>query len=70
MAQKVQKRYALNIQGVVEINDGHINILVEDRGEFDLANLMNAFDGNECKISVHYDEECTPEVDEETGEVI
>lgn len=70
MAQKVQKKYTLNIQGVVEIDDGRINICVEDRGEFDLSELMKAFDGNECKISVSYDEEYAPEIDEETGEVI
>ena len=70
MAQKVQKKYALNIQGVVEIDDGRINIYVEDHGEYDLADLMKAFDGNECKISVSYDEEYTPEVNEETGEVV
>lgn len=72
MAQKVQKKYSLNIQGVVEIDDGHIIVYVEDKGEYDLATLMNAFDGNECKISVSYDEEYgeSVEVDEETGEVI
>ena len=72
MAQKVQRKYALNIQGVVEINDGRITVSVEDRGEFDLAELMKAFDGNECKISVSYDEEYgeSVEVDTETGEVI
>ena len=72
MAQKIQRKYALNIQGVVEINDGHITVCVEDKGEYDLAALMSAFDGNECKISVSYDEEygTEVEVDEETGEVI
>ena len=70
MAQKVQRKYALNIQGVVEISDGRIIICVEDRGEYDLAELMEAFDGNECKISVSYDEEYGVEADTETGEVI
>ncbi len=72
MAQKVQKKYSLSIQGVVEINDGRITVYVEDKGEYDLATLMNAFDGNECKISVSYDEEYgeSVEVDTETGEVI
>ena len=70
MAQKVQKKFALNIQGTVEIKDGNITILVEDRGEFDLAELMKPFSGNECKIAVSYDEEYTPDVDTETGEVI
>lgn len=72
MAQKVQRKYTLNIQGVVEINDGRITVCVEDKGEYDLASLMSAFDGNECKISVSYDEEYgeSVEVDTETGEVI
>ena len=74
MAQKIQRKYALNIQGVVEINDGRITVCVEDKGEYDLAALMNAFDGNECKISVSYDEEYgedeTVKVDTETGEII
>ena len=70
MAQKIQKKYALNIQGVIEINDGRITVYVEDKGEYDLSTLMSAFDGNECKISVSYDEEYGVDVDEETGEVI
>ena len=72
MAQKIQKKYSLNIQGIVEINDGRITIYVEDKGEYDLATLMHAFDGNECKISVSYDEEYGElvEVDTETGEVV
>lgn len=72
MAQKIQKKYALNVQGVVETNDGRITIYVEDKGEYDLATLMSAFNGNECKISVSYDEEYgeSVEVDTETGEVI
>ena len=72
MAQKVQRKYALNIQGVVEIDDGRITICVEDKGEYDLAALMDAFDGNECKISVSYDEDYgdVVEIDTETGEVI
>lgn len=71
MAQKVQKKYSLKLQGVVGIEDGRITVSVEDRGEFDLATLMDAFDGNECSISVSYDEEyVSPDVDEETGEVI
>ena len=70
MAQKVQRKYSLNIQGIVDIEDGRITILVGDKGEYDLAELMRAFNGNECKISVSYDEEYAPGVDEETGEVV
>lgn len=71
MAQSVKKKYSLNIQGVVDTDeDGRIVISVEDRGEFDLASLMEDFYGRECKIAVNYDEEYVPEVDEETGEVV
>ena len=71
MAQKVSKKFSLSIQGVVNIDeDGRIFISVEDRGDFDLAELMAEFDGNECKIAVSYDEEYAPEVDPDTGEVI
>ena len=70
MAQKVQKKHSLSIQGIVEINDGRITVYVEDKGEYDLAALMEAFDGNECKISVSYDEEYGAEVNADTGEVI
>lgn len=70
MAQKIQRKYALNVQGVVEIDNGHITITIEEKGEYDLAELMKAFDGNECKIAVSYDEEYAPEIDTETGEVI
>lgn len=72
MAKKVSKKYSLSINGVVDIEqDGRINILVEDCGEFDLSILMNDFNGKECKISVNYDEEYTgPDVNTDTGEVI
>ena len=56
MTQKIQKNHSLSIQGVVEINDGRITVCVEDCGEFDLAELMKTFNGNECKILVSYDE--------------
>lgn len=65
MAQKVQRKYTLNIQGVVGIDDGRITIYVEDKGEFDLAVLMDAFDGNECKINITYEEMYEPEVDDD-----
>lgn len=71
MAKKVSKKYALSINGVVDIDQsGRINIIVEDQGEFDLSILMNDFNGRECKISVNYEEDYAgPDVDTETGEV-
>ena len=74
MAQKISKKSALNIQGVVAVDDeGKVWVIIEDKGEYLLADLMKSFDGNECKISVSYDEEYEePEinVDEETGEIV
>ena len=72
MAQKVSKKYSLNIQGVVSIDeDGKTYVSVEDRGDFEVDELLRDFDGKECKISVNYDEDYVPiEVDPETGEVI
>ena len=72
MAQKISKKSALNIQGTVAVDDeGKVFVIIEDKGEYLLADLMKSFDGNECKISVSYDEEYTgPEADPETGEVL
>ena len=74
MAQRGTKKINLNIKGIIDIDDnGKIIVTVEDRGEFDLATMMNEFYGRECSISVSYDEDYVePEidVDPETGEVI
>ena len=74
MAQRATKKINLNIKGIIDIDDnGKILVTVEDRGEFDLATMMNEFYGRECSISVSYDEDYVePEidVDPETGEVI
>ena len=74
MAQRATKKINLNIKGIIDIDDnGKIIVTVEDRGEFDLATMMNEFYGRECSISVSYDEDYVePEinVDPETGEVI
>lgn len=72
MAQKISKKSALNIQGTVAVDDeGKIWVIIEDKGEYLLADLMKSFDGNECKISVSYDEEYEgPDVDIETGEIL
>ena len=72
MAQKVSKKYSLNIQGVISFDEnGKAYVSVEDRGDFELDELLRDFNDKECKISVNYDEDYVPiEVDEETGEVI
>ena len=67
MAQKVSRKYSLNVNGVISFDEnGKAYVSVEDRGDFELDELLK-----ECKISVNYDEDYVPvEVDEETGEVI
>ena len=74
MAQRATKKINLNIKGIIDIDDnGKIIVTVEDRGEFDLATMMNEFYGRECSISVSYDDryvEPEIDVDPETGEVI
>lgn len=72
MAQKVSKKYSLNIQGVIGIDeDGRAYVSVEDRGDFEIDELLKDFNDKECKISVNYDEDYVPiKVDPETGEVI
>lgn len=77
MAQKIEKNYKVNITGVVNIDENeHIAVFVEDRGEFNLAEIMKDFNDRECKINITYNEDYVPEEDEEldvdpdTGEVI
>ena len=72
MAQKVSRKYSLNINGVISFDEnGKAYVSVEDRGDFELDELLRDFNDKECKISVNYDEDYVPvEVDEETGEVI
>lgn len=72
MAQKVLRKYSLNVNGVISFDEnGKAYVSVEDRGDFELDELLRDFNDKECKISVNYDEDYVPvEVDEETGEVI
>lgn len=58
MAQKLSKKYTLNINGLVAVcDDGNIVVSIEDNGDFNLAHLMDDFNDKVCKISVSYDEE-------------
>ena len=73
MADSMKKNYKVSGSGVLNIDGDRITVLVEDKGEFNLANVLS--DLNECsvKFSFSYDEEYEEdgiEVDEETGEVI
>ena len=72
MADSVKKNYKVSGSGLLTIDGDRITILVEDKGEFNLANVLSEL--NECsvKFSFSYDEdyEETVDVDTETGEVI
>ena len=73
MAGKMTKNYKVSGNGFLVIEGDKITIDVEDKGEFNLANVLS--DLNECsvKFSFSYDEEYEDAevvVDEITGEVI
>ena len=72
MADKMQKNYKVSGSGVLSINGDKIIVSVEDKGDFNLAKVLDDLDGCAVKFSFSYDEdyEETVEVDEETGEVI
>lgn len=70
--QNVSKKYAVSAVGILSIEDGIINIEVEDKGIYRLDKLLQQFDGLQVKIGVTYDEESESpsDVDAETGEVV
>ena len=73
MADSMKKNYKVSGSGVLNIDGDVITVSVEDKGDFNLANVLA--DLNECsvKFSFSYDEDYEePEVkvDPETGEVI
>jgi hypothetical protein len=73
MADKMQKNYKVSGSGVLNINGDKIVVSVEDKGDFNLANVLADLDGCSVKFSFSYDEDYEEEdiiVDEETGEVI
>ena len=72
MAGKMQKNYKISGSGALNIDGDTIVILVEDKGEFNLANVLADLNGCAVKFSFSYDEdyEETVDVDTETGEVI
>jgi hypothetical protein len=72
MADKLNKNYKISGSGVLSIEDDMITIAIEDKGEFNLARVLEDLNGCAVKFSFSYDEdyEDTAEVNEETGEVI
>lgn len=73
MADKMQKNYKISGSGVLCIEENNISILVEDKGEFNLASVLADLNDKSVKFNFSYDEEYEEpeiEVDTETGEVI
>lgn len=72
MADSMKKNYKISGSGVLDIKDDMITICVEDKAEFNLARVLDDFNGCAIKFSFSYDEEYEKpvEIDEETGEVI
>ena len=71
MADKLNKNYKVSGSGVLNIDGDMITISVEDKGDFNLANVLA--DLNECsvKFSFSYDEDYEEiNIDRSTGEVI
>ena len=73
MADKMTKNYKVSGSGVLDINGDTITICVEDKGEFNLANVLADLNGCSVKFSFSYDEDYEENdvvVNEETGEVL
>lgn len=72
MADKMTKNYKVSGSGILDIDGDMITICVEDKGEFNLANVLSDLNGCSVKFSFSYDEDYndTTKVDEETGELI
>lgn len=73
MADSMKKNYKVSGSGVLSIDGDAITVSVEDKGDFNLANVLA--DLNECyvKFSFSYDEDYEENglnIDTETGEVI
>lgn len=72
MADKMTKNYKVSGSGVLGIDGDMVTISVEDKGEFNLTNVLADLNGCSVKFSFSYDEdyEEAVDVDEETGEII
>ena len=72
MADSMKKNYKVSGSGVLDIEGDKIEVIVEDKGEFNLARVLADLNGCAVKFSFSYDEdyESPIEVDVETGEVI
>jgi hypothetical protein len=72
MADSMKKNYKVSGSGVLSNDGDKVIVSVEDKGDFNLANVLVDLDGCAVKFSFSYDEdyESPVDIDEETGEVI
>jgi hypothetical protein len=73
MADKMTKNYKVSGSGILYIEGDTITVAGEDKGEFNLANVLADLDNKPVKFSFSYDEdyeEPVVKVDPDTGEVI
>ena len=73
MAEKITKNYKVSAQGTLYVDGDAITISIEDKGDFNLAQLLSDCDGKAVKLAVAYDEDYDePEshIDKNTGEII
>lgn len=72
MADKMTKNYKISGSGILDIDEDTITICVEDKGEFNLANVLADLNGCAVKFSFSYDEDYTNDTkaDTETEELI
>lgn len=70
MADTMKKNYKISGSGVLCIDGNDIFVLVEDKGTFNLATVLEDLSNKPVKFSFSYDEEYETSVEEETGEVI
>lgn len=73
----IKRNFKVSAKGVLSIdNDGRMTLSVEDEGDYNLAKVLEDFNGRSVKLSVMFDEdygadeEATYTVDDYTGEVI
>lgn len=67
----IKRNFKVSAKGILNIDeDGRITISVEDEGDYDLAKVLEDFNGRDIKFQVTYDEDYGIEFDENTGEII
>lgn len=55
---KINKKYTLNIKGMLYVEDDIISVEIEDTGELvSIASFLSDFDNKECTLTVAYAEE-------------